>query len=191
MRVAGRGVVASQPKVPLPVPEGHLLAGKYRIEKVIGTGGMGVVVSAIHIHLAQRVAIKFLLPHAVEDEQTVLRFAREARSLARIESEHVGRVIDFGTLETGEPYTVLECLTGRNLAELIGLRGALDVGEAVTYIVQACHAMAEAHSLGIIHRDLKPENIFLAERADGRRIVKVIDFGVSKSFAEQARSTRP
>jgi eukaryotic-like serine/threonine-protein kinase len=184
MRLAGRGASAVEPKVPLPVPEGHLLAGKYRIEKVIGAGGMGVVASAIHIHLGQRVAIKFLLPHAALDDQTVARFAREARALARIESEHVGRVIDVGSLDSGDPYTVLECLTGRNLAELVRLRGALEIGEAVGYVIEACHAMTEAHSLGIIHRDLKPENLFLADRADGSRIVKVIDFGVSKIEAD-------
>jgi eukaryotic-like serine/threonine-protein kinase len=178
-------------KGPAPVPEGYLLASKYRIEKVIGAGGMGVVVSATHVHLGQRVAIKFLLPHAVEDEQTVLRFAREARALARLESEHVARVIDVGALETGEPYMVLECLTGRTLAALLDANGTLEVRDAVSYVLDACHALAEAHSLGIVHRDIKPENLFLADRADGTRIVKVIDFGVSKVSADQATLDAP
>jgi serine/threonine-protein kinase len=192
MKLAREEVSVLEPKVPLPVPEGHLLAGKYRIEKVIGAGGMGVVVAAIHVHLGQRVAIKFLLPHAATEEQTLIRFAREARALARIESEHVGRVIDVGVLDTGEPYMVLECLSGRNLAELVARRGALEIGEAVSYVVQACQAMVEAHALGIIHRDLKPENLFLAERADGSRIIKVIDFGISKlSTDETAFEAKP
>src|SRR6186997_1395878 len=120
MKLAGRGVSLPLAAVPLPVPEGDLLAGKYRMEKVIGAGGMGVVASAIHIHLGQRVAIKFLLPDAALDDQTL---AREARALARLESEHVARVIDVGALESGEPYTVLECLTGRNLSEVRKARG--------------------------------------------------------------------
>ena len=186
MRVAGRGASAVGSKGPSPVPEGHLLASKYRIEKVIGAGGMGVVVSAMHVHLGQRVAIKFLLPHAAEDEQTVLRFAREARALARLGSEHVARVIDVGALETGEPFMVLERLTGRTLAALLEGNGPLEVRAAVSYIIDACHALAEAHALGIVHRDIKPENLFLTDRADGSRIVKVIDFGVSKVTADQA-----
>jgi eukaryotic-like serine/threonine-protein kinase len=187
MKLAGRGA-AFEPKAPAPapVPEGHLLAGKYRIERVIGAGGMGVVVAATHIHIGQRVAIKFLLPHAQADAHAMARFAREARALAQIESEHVGRVIDVGVLDEGQPYMVLECLTGRNLAEVMATRGALDIDEATAYVLEACQAMAEAHALGIIHRDLKPENLFLAERADGSRIIKVIDFGVSKIRADMA-----
>lgn len=191
MRVAGRGVSAVGSKGPSPVPEGHLLASKYRIEKVIGAGGMGVVVSAMHVHLGQRVAIKFLLPHAVDDEQTVVRFAREARALARLGSEHVARVLDVGALETGEPFMVLECLTGRTLAALLDGSGPLEVRAAVSYIIDACHGLAEAHALGIVHRDIKPENLFLADRADGSRIVKVIDFGVSKVTADQATIDAP
>src|SRR3954466_9176221 len=108
MKGAWQGRSVTVPKVPLPVPEGHLLAGKYRVERVIGAGGMGVVVAATHIHLGQRVAVKFLLPHAVHGVNMVARFAREARALARLESEHVGRVIDVGALDSGDPYIVLE-----------------------------------------------------------------------------------
>src|SRR4051812_17032456 len=186
MKLAERRGTACEPKVPAPVPEGYLLDGKYLVERVIGAGGMGVVVAARNIHIGQRVAIKFLLPHAVEDAQAMARFAREARALAQIESEHVGRVFDLGVLDGGQPYMVLECLTGRNLAEVMATRGALHVEEAVAYVCEACQAMAEAHALGIIHRDLKPQNLFLAERADGSRIIKVIDFGVSKIMADIA-----
>jgi serine/threonine-protein kinase len=163
-----------------PLAEGEVLDGKYRVGRVLGAGGMGVVVAAIHVRLEQRVAIKFLLPHAVEDEHTVARFAREARALARLDSEHIARVIDVGELATGVPYMVLEHLVGHTLADLVSTRGALPIDEAVTHVLEACEAMAEAHAAGIVHRDLKPENLFLATRPDGTQVIKVIDFGISK-----------
>ncbi len=163
-----------------PLAEGAILDGKYRIERVLGAGGMGVVVAATHVRLAQRVAIKFLLPHAAHDEHTVARFAREARALARLDSEHIARVIDVGALDTGVPYMVLEHLVGHTLADLINARGPMPIEEAVTYALEACEAMSEAHAAGIVHRDLKPENLFLATRPDGSQVIKVIDFGISK-----------
>ncbi|MFS8068160.1 MAG: serine/threonine-protein kinase [Byssovorax sp.] len=163
-----------------PLAEGEVLDGKYRVERVLGAGGMGVVVAATHVRLAQRVAIKFLLPHAAHDEHTVARFAREARALARLDSEHIARVIDVGALDTGVPYMVLEHLVGHTLADLINARGPMPIEEAVTYTLEACEAMSEAHAAGIVHRDLKPENLFLATRPDGSQVIKVIDFGISK-----------
>jgi len=171
---------ARRAKVEAPLAEGEVLDGKYRVERVLGAGGMGVVVSATHVRLVQRVAIKFLLPHAADDEHTVARFAREARALARLDSEHIARVIDVGALATGVPYMVLEHLGGHTLADLINARGPLPIGEAVAYALEACEAMAEAHAAGIVHRDLKPENLFLANRPDGSQVIKVIDFGISK-----------
>lgn len=171
---------ARRAKAAAPLAEGEVLDGKYRVEHVLGAGGMGVVVAATHVRLAQRVAIKFLLPHAADDERTVARFAREARALARLDSEHIARVIDVGALETGVPYMVLEHLVGYTLADIINARGPLPIDEAVTYALEACEAMAEAHAAGIVHRDLKPENLFLANRPDGSQVIKVIDFGISK-----------
>lgn len=160
--------------------EGDVLAGKFRIERVLGVGGMGMVVSAMHIHLDERVAIKFLLPEALANPEAVQRFGREARAAVKIRSEHVARVTDVGVLETGAPFMVMELLRGRDLSALIHERGALPVATAVEYILQACEALAEAHALGIIHRDLKPANLFLTARADGSACVKVLDFGISK-----------
>ncbi len=141
---------------------------------------MGVVVAATHVRLAQRVAIKFLLPHAADDEHTVARFAREARALARLDNEHIARVIDVGALATGEPYMVLEHLVGHTLADLLNARGPMAIEAAVAHTLEACEAMREAHAAGIVHRDLKPENLFLATRSDGSQVIKVIDFGISK-----------
>jgi len=165
----------------LQVKAGDLLAGKYRIERVLGQGGMGVVVQATHIHLDERVAIKFLLPQALESPEAVARFAREARAAVKIKSEHVARVTDVGTLETGCPYMVMEYLHGRDLAQLVQDQGPLTIEHAVDFVLQASEAIAEAHSLGIVHRDLKPSNLFLIHRADGSPCVKVLDFGISKT----------
>jgi hypothetical protein len=162
------------------VREGELLAGKYRIDKILGVGGMGVVVAAHHLHLDDRVAIKFLLHEMLGNGEAVARFAREARAAVKIKSEHVARVSDVGSLENGAPYMVMEYLEGWDLAGWLKQRGALPVEQAVELVLQACEAIAEAHTLGIIHRDLKPANLFVIRRPDGPLSVKVLDFGISK-----------
>jgi eukaryotic-like serine/threonine-protein kinase len=162
-----------------PIRPGEVLAGKYRVERVLGAGGMGVVVSAMHLELDQRVAVKFLHPDALENSEAAARFVREARAAVRIRSEYVARVIDVGRLENGAPYMVMEYLEGRDLSAVVE-RGPLPIKDAAEYIVQACDAMAEAHTCGIVHRDLKPANLFLTQRSDGAQVVKVLDFGISK-----------
>jgi serine/threonine-protein kinase len=164
-----------------PVSEGEVLAGKYRVERVLGVGGMGVVVAAHHLQLDKRVALKFLLPEASANPEVVARFAREARAAVKIESEHVARVSDVGVLESGAPYMVMEYLVGGDLAHRLTEHGALSIEEAIDYLLQACEAIAEAHAAGIVHRDLKPANLFLTRRADGSALVKVLDFGISKA----------
>jgi hypothetical protein len=166
-----------------PVKPGDVLAGRYRIERVLGVGGMGLVVAARHIQLDDLVAIKFLLPQALQNPEVVARFAREARAAVKIKNEHVARVLDVGSLENGAPYMIMEYLQGCDLSELIHSRGRLAIPEAADFILQASEAIAEAHSLGIVHRDLKPGNLFLVTRPDGGYTVKVLDFGISKSTA--------
>ncbi|WP_199693628.1 serine/threonine-protein kinase [Sorangium cellulosum] len=165
-----------------PVAEGQILSGKYRVESILGQGGMGVVVAALHEQLQQRVAIKLLHPGA--NAEMVERFVREARAAVRLKSEHVARVLDVGTLETGAPFMVMEYLDGSDLQQTLRQRGPLELEEAVGYVLEACEAIAEAHAAGIIHRDLKPANLFLARGADGSGMVKVLDFGISKALAE-------
>ncbi|HEX2689055.1 MAG TPA: serine/threonine-protein kinase [Kofleriaceae bacterium] len=165
---------------------GTILGGKYQIERVLGEGGMGVVVSALHLHLGQRVALKFLLDHMRGDSQVVERFLREARAAVRLRSEHVGRVMDVGTLDTGAPFIVMEFLEGHDLATELVRRGPLPVSLVADYMLQALDAVAEAHALGIIHRDLKPANLFLTRRPDGTTCVKVLDFGIAKTTSEVA-----
>jgi len=164
-----------------PVQPGDVLAGKYTVERVLGAGGMGVVVAAHHIHLDEHVAIKFMLPEiAAKGGELVARFMREGRAAVKIRSEHVARVTDVGMLENGSPYLVMEYLQGRDLEQVLRATGPLPVEDALDYVLQAGEAIAEAHSLGIVHRDLKPANLFLAHRADGSSCVKVLDFGISK-----------
>jgi hypothetical protein len=166
----------------LPLLEpGVVLAGKYRVERVLGQGGMGVVLAAHHLQLGQRVALKFLLPEVCTSGEAVARFLREARAAVQIESEHVARVVDVGTLETGSPYMVMEYLEGSDLGDVLQKRGPMPLQLAAGYVLEAMEAVAEAHALGMVHRDLKPSNLFLARRRDGSFIVKVLDFGISKA----------
>ena len=162
------------------VAPGEIFLGKYRIEQILGQGGMGVVVSARHIDLDELVAVKFLHPHFAGQPDQVERFLREGRAAARIKSEHVARVRDVGKTDNGAPYMILEHLTGTDLAGLIKNEGRVAIPDAVEYVLQACEALAEAHTSGIVHRDLKPANLFLTERADGSPCVKLLDFGISK-----------
>ena len=169
---------------------GDWIAGKYQVERVLGAGGMGVVVAARHAALRQTVAVKLLLPSAMRFPDAPARFLREAQAAVAIRSEHVARVLDVGTLDTGAPYMVMEYLAGKDLRALARERGPLPLDEAVDFVLQSGEALAEAHSLGIVHRDLKPANIFLTTRADGSPLVKVLDFGLSKvtgSGPEQER----
>jgi serine/threonine-protein kinase len=170
----------------MSVVEGQLLAGKYRVQRILGQGGMGVVVAAHHVVLDQAVAIKFLLPESLRNAETVARFEREARAAVKIQSEHVVRVTDVGRFENGAPYMVMELLRGRDLDALLRERGPLPLADVADYVLQAGEAIAEAHGLGIVHRDLKPSNLFLTQRADGSTCVKILDFGISKLIASSS-----
>ena len=168
----------------VPVAAGDLIAEKYLIERVIGAGGVGVVMAATHQGLGERVAIKFLQKRAAESDENLTRFRREVRALAKIKSENVARVMDSGSLPSGEPFMVMELLEGQDLAAVVKARGRLPLVEAVDFVVQACEALAVAHGLSIVHRDIKPANLFLSRAADGTPIVKVLDFGISKLLGD-------
>jgi serine/threonine-protein kinase len=154
---------------------------------------MGVVVSAEHVELAARVAIKVLLPHLCGENEAIAQFAREVCAVAKMESEHVARVFDVGTAENGAPFMVMELLEGHDLEGLLHHQGPLPVPLAVEFVLQVCEAMAEAHALGIVHRDIKPSNLFVTRRADGTWCIKVLDFGVSLMTRRPAgrRSSSP
>jgi serine/threonine protein kinase len=160
---------------------GRVVAGKYRLEAIVGVGAMAVVVRARHELLGRSVALKFLQPAAREHANTVERMLREARVVAKLQSKHVVRVLDVDILENGAPFIVMELLDGRHLGELLERRGALGVTDAVDYVLETLDAVAEAHSHGIVHRDLKLANLFRARRSDGKWTIKVLDFGLSKA----------
>ncbi len=159
---------------------GTVIAGKFRVERVLGQGNMGVVVLATHLQLDQQVALKFLLPSSLAQAEVEARFAQEARAAAKIKSEHVVRVLDVSTLDSGEPYIVMEYLEGTDLARQLARRGPMPVPEAVATVLQICEALAEAHAAGIVHRDLKLSNLFVASYPDGQPCIKILDFGISK-----------
>ncbi|MDB4945576.1 MAG: serine/threonine protein kinase [Labilithrix sp.] len=159
---------------------GDLLAGKYRVERILGEGGMGVVVAAHHELLDQHVAVK-LLYQDVADREAQSRLLLEARACAKLQSEHVARVVDVDTGADGLPFIVMELLEGADLCQIADARGALPRWLVVDYVLQALEGLAHAHSRGIVHRDLKPSNLFLANRPDGTQIIKILDFGISKS----------
>ncbi len=169
----------------LAVAPGEVIAGKYRVERVLGEGGMGVVVAAHHLQLDEKVAIKFLLPGALTSTEVVSRFVREARAAVKIKSQHVARVIDVSQLDDGSPYMVMEYLDGMDLSAWLEKRGPLAVGQAVDFVLQACDALAQAHVLGIVHRDLKPANLFRVKSPDGSDLIKVLDFGISKMQSQE------
>jgi eukaryotic-like serine/threonine-protein kinase len=166
----------------LPSP-GQVIAAKYEVEHVLGVGGMGVVVAARHLHLGQQVAIKFIRADAARDANAVSRFLREARAAVALSSEHVTKVLDVGTFDSGAPYMVMEYLNGIDVAEMLHRNGPMSVAEALNVVLQACEAIAEAHARGIVHRDLKPSNLFVTQHVDGTPLVKVLDFGISKMAA--------
>ncbi len=159
---------------------GQVLSGRFRVEHVIGVGSMGVVLAAKHLELDERVAIKFIRSDMQKLPGVLSRFAREAKAAASIKSEHVAQVFDVGTAEGIGPYIVMEYLEGQDLAAVLELEGRLPIRRAVHYVMQACEALAVAHSGGITHRDIKPENLFLTRQGD-LELIKLLDFGISKA----------
>ncbi|WP_437275375.1 protein kinase [Sorangium sp. So ce375] len=170
----------------MPVHCGEVIADRYRVERLLGIGGMGAVVAARHLSLGELVAVKFMRPEHCGNAALLRRFQREARGMFRLKTEHVPRVYDLGALAPRPgialpvPYIVMEHLSGNDLRSIVERRGRLPVDEAAEYVRQACVGLAEAHALGMVHRDLKPANLFLTYRTDGTPLVKVLDFGVAK-----------
>jgi eukaryotic-like serine/threonine-protein kinase len=183
----------SESEASVPFEPGDLIAEKYRVERVLGAGGMGVVVEATHLDLDRKVAVKLIRQEMAQEPSTVERLMLEAKAAARIRSEHVGKVLDVGKLPSGAPYIVMEYLEGSDLCQLLEARGALKITQAVDFVMQACEALAEAHVANIVHRDLKPENLFVARQPDGSVIIKVLDFGISKQLgaSERRQLTNP
>jgi serine/threonine-protein kinase len=165
------------------VTVGQVFLGKYRVDAILGSGAMGVVAECMHLGLNERCAIKMLRQDVLGDVDAVSRFVREAQAAVKLKSEYVAKIHDVGELENGVPYMEMEYLEGYDLGQLLEQRGRLQVPWACELMLQTCDALAEAHSLGIVHRDVKPTNLFVTWRPDGSSLLKVLDFGISKSPA--------
>jgi len=173
-----------------PLPKaGDVVAGKYRIDSVAGEGGMGIVYRAYHTVLDQRVALKVLFGDAATRDTSVERFAREAQAAARISTKHVARVMDAGALADGRPFIAMELLDGDNLeTRIASTAGAgISVQDACDFMMQALTALGHAHAAGIVHRDIKPPNLFVCRDEGGAEMLKVLDFGISKSHHSARR----
>lgn len=165
---------------------GDVVAGKFVIERLIGQGGMGAVFAARHRELDSVVAVKVMLADTTNVEATA-RFKNEGRAAAKIRSQHVVRVEDVGE-EKGYAYMILELLEGEDLAQILEKRKRLTPNEVTHYLLEALEGVRLAHEKGIIHRDLKPSNLFLARRDDGTSVVKVLDFGISKTASSLSQA---
>jgi serine/threonine-protein kinase len=175
-----------------PALEGRLIAGKYRVGRLIGSGGMGTVWEGVHETLGTRVAIKFIKPQFASQPEARARFEIEARAAAKLKTKHAVHVYDYGVTPEGLPYIVMEFLEGESLSDAIIDRGPLQASEVGLIITQAARALAKAHAAGIVHRDLKPDNIFLAKADDTVEglpyVVKLVDFGIAKILEEPAKA---
>jgi eukaryotic-like serine/threonine-protein kinase len=169
----------------------RILGGRYRPERVLGRGGMGVVYVVEHVRTGQRLALKLLALHSNPSPESIERFKREARTSSKIRSDHVVLVTDADVAPEldGAPFLVMELLEGRNLAQAVGDSSA-EPKDVVDWLRQVARGLGKAHELGIVHRDLKPENLFLARRDDGSPLVKILDFGIAKMLAEGVTKTQ-
>jgi serine/threonine-protein kinase len=158
---------------------GRVLGGRYRLVQRLGQGGMGTVYRAVHTLMDKPVAVKILRHEMSSDAEAVARFHREARSASRLDHDHCIRVTDFGQSDDGLLFLVMELLDGVSLGH-IARRGPLPPARVAAIGLAIAEALAHAHEQGIVHRDLKPDNVFLARRAKGRELVKVLDFGLAK-----------
>src|ERR1700735_4348262 len=168
---------------------GQIVAGKFRLDAVIGRGGMGSVWSATHIGLGHRLALKLIAREYVRSPEALRRFDAEAKAAARLQSRHVVQVFDNGTLDDGTPFIAMELLSGENVSARIENEGPLALAATVDLMAQCCKALTRAHAAGIVHRDIKPDNIFLArEPDDDTDVAKILDFGVAKMGFEELQS---
>jgi serine/threonine-protein kinase len=171
---------------------GRMLAGRYRLQGILGEGGMAIVYEGEHVAIGKRVAVKLVQSLFANDDEIVSRFEREARSASAVESEHIVHVFDVGADPELGLFLVMELLKGEDLGHVLARRKRLDPIYACGIGMQAALGLEKAHSAGIVHRDLKPANVFLVERDDGTTLVKLVDFGIAKVLreAQDARFSR-
>lgn len=163
--------------------EGQIIDGKFRLERILGVGGMGVVYLATALDSERQVAVKLLRSAVIQSEEARIRLQREMEVMARLKSPYIGKLHSTGFLPDNSPYFAMEYLNGRDLRSELQLRGAIPIPEACAYIRQTCRGIAVAHALGIVHRDLKPHNLVVTS-LDKVRQIKVVDFGIAKVLGE-------
>jgi eukaryotic-like serine/threonine-protein kinase len=171
---------------PLPLALGSVVAQRYRLERVLGSGGMGVVALATRTVDGRAVAIKFIKLARLGHRDAAMRLMREARSAAKLESPHAVKVFEVAATDDGSPFVVMEYLEGETVADHLRRHGPLAIALACDWVEQVCHAIGEAHRHGIIHRDLKPTNLFARRLEDGTLSATVLDFGLAKSLLPHA-----
>lgn len=174
--------------IPHPL-EGTVLRGTYEVKRVVDRGGMGIVFEAEQVRLRRKVAIKILPVHLAQEQQALLRFQREAELVSLLQHPHVVQIVDFDTTDRGEPYIVMEFLTGESLELRLARQPKLPLDFAVHIAVQVASGLAAVHGALIVHRDLKPANIFLTELPTGGPHVKLLDFGIGKRMGGGQRLT--
>ncbi|MDD5305781.1 MAG: serine/threonine-protein kinase [Deltaproteobacteria bacterium] len=169
---------------------GATIDGRYKVEKKLGEGGMGVVYLATHAIIGKKCALKVLRGELSGEKEVAERFTQEARAAAAIGNEHIIEITDFGTLGDGSAYFVMEFLDGKPLHDVIEENPQMDPARVLRIVAQCCDALDAAHSATIVHRDLKPDNIFLIKRSSDQDFVKILDFGIAKMARETGRLTR-
>jgi serine/threonine-protein kinase len=189
-RIRLDGSLTSTQSFSLPFEPGEIINGKYRVQELIGVGGVGFVVAATHMHLDDSVALKILKPEFASHPEAVRSFTLEARASFRIKSEHVARVYDVDSLPNGVPFMVMELLQGDDLRSILKRHRYLSIDLAVDLVLQTCEALATAHACQIVHRDVKPENLFVTHSADASHI-KVLDFGISQVLISANQPAEP
>jgi tRNA A-37 threonylcarbamoyl transferase component Bud32 len=184
-------VLAAQPEAPDgEALVGTVIDGRYRVERMIGEGGMGLVFLVTHTAIGKKLALKILRADMAKDPEVVQRFIQEAQSATSIGHENIVDISDFGKLPDGAVYFVMEYLDGEPLTKLIERGGSFPARDALAVVRQIASALGAAHALGIVHRDLKPDNVYVLRRGEGVPFVKVLDFGIAKVAGSSSKLTR-
>jgi eukaryotic-like serine/threonine-protein kinase len=182
--------IVVDPLSPQPHPlVGTVLRGTYEVRRLLDRGGMGIVFEAEQVRLRRKVAIKILPGHLAQESQALLRFQREAELVSMLQNPHVVQIVDFDTTEQGEPYIVMEYLSGESLELRLARQPALPLDVTIRIATQVAAGLAAVHGALIVHRDLKPANIFLTELPSEGFHVKLLDFGIGKRLGAQQHLT--
>jgi serine/threonine protein kinase len=168
---------------------GSIIQNRYEVEEPIGRGGMSSVYRARDMASGEKVAFKVMHAHLLDNPANVRRFRREAQAANKVRHPHAVKIFDVGVTPNGSPYIIMDYLNGPSLSDVIEKEGKLPVERCLKIFIQACEGMSHVHELGVLHRDLKPSNIVLVKEGDDEDYVKVVDFGIAKVLAEEARST--